>query len=92
VTTEEKNDSLRKIAEQLLIDQHQIIAENHKDILVGKEKGLSHSILDRILLNEKRIQDMVDAIFLLIDLKDPIGDTIETIQKENGLLIKKNRH
>jgi glutamate-5-semialdehyde dehydrogenase len=43
------------------------------------------------MLNEKRIYDMAEAIRLLIDLKDPIGETLETIKKENGLHIKKNR-
>ena len=43
------------------------------------------------MLNEKRIQDMSDAIQLLIELKDPVGETIESITKENGLLINKKR-
>jgi glutamate-5-semialdehyde dehydrogenase len=91
ITTEEKNDALRRIAEQLLLDQSNIIEANKEDILIGKQNGLTDSVLDRILLNEKRILDMADAIHLLINLTDPIGKTIETIHKENGLLIKKNR-
>lgn len=91
VTTEEKNQALLKIAEGLLADKSLIIEENAKDIQAGKERGLSDGVLDRIMLNEKRIEDMSKAIELLIELKDPIGDNLETIQKENGLLIKKNR-
>ncbi|WP_449619905.1 glutamate-5-semialdehyde dehydrogenase [Robertmurraya sp. Marseille-Q9965] len=91
VTTEEKNQALLKIAEELLADKSLIIEENAKDIQAGKERGLSDGVLDRIMLNEKRIEDMSKAIELLIELKDPIGDNLETIQKENGLLIKKNR-
>lgn len=52
---------------------------------------MSDAILDRILLTEKRIEDMAGAIRLLIGLKDPIGETLETIEKENGLLIQKKR-
>ena len=66
-------------------------SENQKDLEQGKIKGLSDSVLDRIMLNEKRIEDMAAAIRLLIDLKDPVGETLETIEKENGLLIKKKR-
>ena len=64
------------------------MTENEKDIQAGKENGLSDAVLDRIMLSEERIQDMSDAIKLLIDLKDPIGETIESITKENGLSIK----
>lgn len=91
VTTEEKNDALLKIADELLKEKDYIITENKKDLVAGKENGLSDSVLDRIMLNEKRIQDMVDAIRLLVELKDPIGETLEEIEKENGLKIKKNR-
>jgi glutamate-5-semialdehyde dehydrogenase len=91
ISTEEKNVALAKIADQLLLDQAFILAENQKDLESGKENGLTEGVLDRIMLNEKRIHDMAEAIRLLIELKDPVGDTLETIQKDNGLLIKKNR-
>ncbi|MGM7723244.1 glutamate-5-semialdehyde dehydrogenase [Metabacillus sp. Hm71] len=91
MSTEEKNEALAKIADQLLVDQAYILKENQKDLEAGKENGLSDSVLDRIMLNEKRITDMAEAIRLLIELKDPVGETLEAIQKDNGLLIKKNR-
>ncbi len=90
-STEEKNRALDLIAEQLLKDKDYIIQENEKDLQAGKERGLSDSILDRIMLNEKRIEDMARAIKLLIDLKDPIGETLEIIKKENGMTITKKR-
>jgi glutamate-5-semialdehyde dehydrogenase len=91
ISTKEKDEALAKIADQLLVDQEYILKENQKDLSAGKEKGLPDGVLDRIMLNEKRIHDMAEAIRLLIDLKDPIGETLETIKKENGLHIKKNR-
>jgi glutamate-5-semialdehyde dehydrogenase len=91
LTTDDKNKALEKIADRLLTDKVALIAENEKDLNAGKEKGLSESVLDRIMLNEKRIEDMSAAIRLLVKLKDPVGDNLETIHKENGLLIKKNR-
>ena len=90
-TTLEKNEALEKIAEQLLIDKEYVIAENQKDLEQGKKKGFSDSVLDRIMLNEKRIEDMAAAIRLLIELKDPVGENLETIEKDNGLLIHKKR-
>lgn len=90
-TTEEKNEALRKIAEQLLEDQQLILEENKKDIESGKEKGLPESTLDRILLNESRIEAMATAIHQLIKLPDPIGELLEKTTKENGLVIEKRR-
>ncbi|MGE7878421.1 glutamate-5-semialdehyde dehydrogenase [Peribacillus muralis] len=90
-TTVKKNEALEKIAEQLVSDKEALITENQKDLEEGRKKGLSESILDRIMLNDARIDDMAAAIKLLMDLKDPIGETLETIEKENGLLIKKLR-
>ena len=91
VTTEEKNKALRFVAEQIVADQDRILEENKKDIAKGKENGLSNAVLDRIMLNETRIQDMAQAIHLLVDLQDPIGEVLETIEKENGLHIQKKR-
>ncbi|MBO1000123.1 glutamate-5-semialdehyde dehydrogenase [Bacillus sp. SD075] len=91
LTTEKKNEALGKIAKQLIIDKDFLIKENQKDLEEGRRKGYSESTLDRIMLNGNRIDDMAAAIMLLIDLNDPIGEQLETIEKENGLLIKKLR-
>ena len=91
ITTEQKNKALALIAEQLVVDQTYILAENQKDLDDGKTKGLTDAILDRIQLTEKRIEDMARAIHLLIELQDPIGETLETIEKDNGLLIEVKR-
>ena len=91
ITTEERNHALGLIAEQLLVDQEMILVENKKDLNEGKENGLNEGVLDRILLTSDRIQGMSNAIRLLIDLKDPIGETVETIEKDNGLHIKVKR-
>lgn len=91
VSTEEKNDALLKISEQLLKDKKLLIAENQRDIIHGKAKGYLENILDRMLLNEKRIEDMAAAIKQLVELQDPIGQTIEMIEKENGLKIEKKK-
>ncbi|WP_338452166.1 glutamate-5-semialdehyde dehydrogenase [Niallia oryzisoli] len=90
-TTAEKNEALARISEQLIIDQAEILAENSKDLEHGKQKGLSDSVLDRIMLNEKRIKDMSEAIQQLIKLEDPVGEILETIHKENGLIIESKR-
>ncbi|MFJ5623856.1 glutamate-5-semialdehyde dehydrogenase [Peribacillus loiseleuriae] len=91
VSSIEKNEALAKIAEQLIAEQSYLMMENKKDLEAGSENGLTKAVLDRIMLDEKRITAMAEAIQLLIELPDPIGETLETIEKENGLLIKKER-
>ncbi|MGE7090356.1 glutamate-5-semialdehyde dehydrogenase [Lysinibacillus sp. NPDC048646] len=88
-TTCEKNEALTKIAEQLVLDQEDLIAENVKDLAIGKENGMPSSTLDRIMLNKERIEAMASAIDLLVKLDDPVGKLLERIDKENGLVIEK---
>jgi len=90
-TTEEKNEALEFISEQLLKDQAFILEENEKDIEYGRGTGLSQAILDRIQLNEERIQGIATSIGQVTDLKDPIGDVLEQMEHANGLQIEKKR-
>ena len=89
--TEKKNEALSFIAEALRFKQDEILAENEKDIVRGKEKGVSPALLDRLALTPERLNDMADAVMLLIKLEDPVGETLETIHKDNGLFIENVR-
>src|SRR5690625_4556468 len=91
VTTDEKNKALALIAEQLITDKNNILDANAKDLKLGKENGMPEAVLDRIMLNEERITYMSEAINLLIELEDPIGEVIESITKDNGLIVQKKR-
>lgn len=91
VSTEEKNKALSLIAEQLLVDKELLLIENKKDLKMGQDNGLTEEVLDRIMLNEERIIAMSNAIKLLVELEDPVGEVIESITKENGLVINKKR-
>ncbi|MEC0721217.1 glutamate-5-semialdehyde dehydrogenase [Bacillus haynesii] len=89
--TEKKNEALSFIAEALRFKQDEILAENEKDIVRGKEKGFSPALLDRLVLTPERLNDMADAVMLLIKLEDPVGETLETIHNDNGLFIENVR-
>ncbi|MFZ7945361.1 glutamate-5-semialdehyde dehydrogenase [Neobacillus sp. 19] len=84
----EKNEALAKMADHLLTEKEWIISENSKDIAAGKENGLSSSLLDRLLLTEERIEQIVDGVRQLIQLEDPVGETIEAWERPNGLQIE----
>ena len=90
-TTEQKNKALSTISEQLIKEQTFILEENNKDLQAGKENGMSDSLLDRLKLNEQRIQDMADALVQLTKLEDPIGQLIEEWERPNGLKIAQVR-
>ncbi|WP_252504057.1 glutamate-5-semialdehyde dehydrogenase [Sporosarcina sp. Marseille-Q4943] len=91
VTTIEKNDALALIAEQLILDKDIIFRENGKDLIAGKDKGLSESVLDRIMLNQERLKGIAAAIQQIIELDDPIGKTLASITNDNGLIIEETR-
>ena len=88
LSAEAKNTALLVMAEHLLTKKEWIIAENAKDIEAGKEKGFTESLLDRLLLTEARIEQIVAGVRQLIDLEDPIGETIEAWERPNGLQIE----
>jgi glutamate-5-semialdehyde dehydrogenase len=88
LTAEEKNNALSKMADHILNQTEWILGENAKDIQLGKEKGLSSALLDRLLLTEGRVGQIVDGIRQLIKLEDPIGETIEAWNRPNGLQIQ----
>ncbi|MEC1635758.1 glutamate-5-semialdehyde dehydrogenase [Bacillus mojavensis] len=90
-TTAEKNEALSLIANGLRKALDFLLSENEKDIKNGKANGLTPDVIDRLKLDEKRIRDIADAVELLIDLADPVGESLETIEKENGLFIEKIR-
>lgn len=91
VTTAEKNDALRQIAEQLLVDEQAILLANNLDLVDGRNKGIDEAVLDRIMLNHERLVGVHDAVLQVVDLEDPVGEVLESIDKENGLHIEKRR-
>jgi len=91
LNTETKNIALIKMSEALIKNKEKILEENKKDIQKREEKGLSKSLLDRLILNEKRILDMAEGIKNIVSLPDPVGEIIEGITRPNGLLIIKKR-
>lgn len=90
-TTEDKNTALLLIAEQLIKDQVNIIEKNKQDLTNGSDNGLDESVLDRIMLNEERIEAMAHGIKLLTELHDPIGELLEESTLDNGLHVNKIR-
>lgn len=90
LSTEKKNDFLQHLATNLRNKQTYILQENDKDIQAAKGQ-IPESLLDRLKLNEKRVEAMALACEELIDLQDPNGMILEEFTRPNGLHIKKVR-
>ncbi|MFD0694772.1 glutamate-5-semialdehyde dehydrogenase [Paenibacillus sp. GCM10027628] len=91
LTTEQKNAALLLMADALVTKQQAIIEANAKDLQRGKESGISSSLLDRLALSESRIAAMAEGLRQIVELPDPIGDTLEAFERPNGLRITKIR-
>ncbi len=89
VTTEQKNNALLAIAAALRENSETIIFENKKDLENGKAAGLNSGLLDRLMLNETRINDIAAAAEKVASLPDPCGRLLDEIKRPNGLDIKK---
>ncbi len=89
VTTEQKNKALLAIAAALRKNSETIILENKKDLENGKAAGLNDGLLDRLMLNEARINDIASAAENVASLPDPCGRLLDEIKRPNGLDIKK---
>ncbi len=89
VTTEQKNKALLAIAAALRANSETIILENKKNLENGKAAGLNDGLLDRLMLNEARINDIASAAENVASLPDPCGRLLDEIKRPNGLDIKK---
>ncbi|RWS44949.1 glutamate-5-semialdehyde dehydrogenase [Bacillus mycoides] len=90
-STDQKNEALAAIADQLILETAYILEENKRDIEEGKAKGFSDSLLDRLMLTDQRIVDMTEGIKQLIDLHDPVGECVSAWERPNGLSIQEMR-
>lgn len=84
-----RNRALEKIAAALRESSTYIIEENKKDIEKAKADGMSSSMLDRLSLDEKRIESIACAVESIVSLPDPLGRVISGEIRPNGMKIEK---
>jgi len=89
--TEVKNEALAKMAELLRARQAKVLRANAIDMENGENAGLSSAMLDRLRLDEKRIEEMAKGLEDIVELPDPVGEVFETWTRPNGLRIEKVR-
>jgi len=88
---ETKNKALRGIAEALVARSEDIKRANAIDLEAGKNKGLSSAMLDRLMLDDKRIKSMAQAVEQVALLEDPVGEIYDMKVRPNGLRVGRMR-
>ena len=83
----ERNGALLEIAKALRLSCADIISANKLDLSKAKENGISDAMLDRLMLNEQRVEGLATAIEHVVSLPDPIG-TGSIFTRPNGLNIQ----
>jgi len=88
---EKKAAALMLAAQALRSDAPAIIAANAEDISAGQSNGLSSAMLDRLRLDEDRLEGIAGALESVAQLDDPVGQIIDTSERPNGLRLSRVR-
>jgi len=86
-----KDEALRAAAQAIRAQVPAIMAANHADLAAGRAKGLTGAMLDRLTLDEKRIEGIASSLEAIAELGDPVGQEIARWQRPNGLDIARVR-
>jgi len=86
---DQRNAALAAAAVALRSGSAAILAANEKDMAAAQERGLGGSMLDRLLLDEDRVEAMASGIETIIGLRDPVGRILEEWERPNGLRIQR---
>ena len=91
LTTEEKNAALLAMADALEARCAEVLAAKGADMARERANGMSEDMLDRLMLNEKRVADMALGLRQVAGLPDPVGEVLREWERPNGLRIRKVR-
>ena len=89
IDTKIKNNVLKSFAKLIFKNKNKILLENLKDIRFAKKKGLKKNLVNRLELNNEKLNSIIEAIKTVIKLKDPVNYELSKWTRPNGLKIKK---
>ncbi len=89
--TAAKNDALLHIATALEAARAELIAENARDLEQGRKDGLDDALLDRLALNEARIEGMAEGLRQIAALPDPVGEISDLNYRPSGIQVGRMR-
>lgn len=91
LSTDTKNAALEAVADALAVQTPAILDANACDLAAGRERGLSEALLDRLMLDARRIELMADGLRQIAALPDPVGQIIDGSRRPNGLELQRVR-
>jgi glutamate-5-semialdehyde dehydrogenase len=86
-SSELRNNSLCNMAASLERYCESILQANQKDVKAARAKGIKESLIDRLILDKKRIKSMASNLREIAELPDPVGEIVKTWTRPNGLII-----
>ncbi len=86
-----KNSLLLDMAAALIAHSDHLVEENAKDLAAAEKKGISAAMLDRLMLDETRIQAIADGLREVATLPDPVGEVTRMWKRPNDLMVGKMR-
>ncbi|WP_462169312.1 glutamate-5-semialdehyde dehydrogenase [Pseudoalteromonas lipolytica] len=89
--TATKNQVLTEMAQALRESKAFIIKENESDLAAARDNNLPGAMIDRLTLNDERIEAMAEGIEVIVSLDDPVGQLREITERPNGIKISKMR-
>ena len=89
IDTKIKNNVLKSFVKLIFKNKNKILLENLKDISFAKKKGLKKNLVNRLELNNEKLNSIIEAIKTVIKLKDPVNYELSKWARPNGLKIKK---
>jgi len=88
-STGAKNTALLEAAKAIRARKAEIIEANDQDVAAAKAKGLTPAMIDRLVLNDERIESMAAGLEAIAELPDPVGRTLSEWNRPNGLKIRR---
>ena len=89
--SEQKNQALHSITDLLDAERNTLAAENEKDLVAGREKGLSEAMLDRLELTTARMDSMSEGLRQIAALPDPVGEIFDMSYRPSGIQVGRMR-
>lgn len=90
-TTEAKNAALLALAEALNCARAEVLAANALDVAEARANDLSEALIDRLLLNDQRVDGLCADLRHLVELPDPVGQRFDEVTLPNGMQLRKQR-
>ncbi len=88
-TSDQRDEALRRAAASIRSHSDAILAANAEDMRAAEAKGLTGAMLDRLLLDEERVESMARGLEAVVELPDPVGKVLAEWRRPNGLRIQR---